>query len=128
MLPKGPNSLSLCAAQVVVAVEHYRDWAAAGYCTTGFCGYCVRELVGPAREDYPISIPLMQHANLPQKVFESAVVLAQQSQEGPNIEVSMTLWQLALIRFESDAVGEDWGSGAWDSALRWQLTSTHNLP
>ena len=25
-------------------------------------------------------------------------------------------------------LGEDWGSGAWASGLRWQLTSTHNLP
>ena len=41
----------LCAAQVVVAVEHYRAWAAAGYCTTGFCRYCVRELVGPVSEN-----------------------------------------------------------------------------
>ena len=63
------------------------------------------------REDHPISSTLMQHANLPPKVFESAVVFAQQSQEGPNIEASMTLWQLALIRFVPDAVGEDWLTG-----------------
>ena len=81
------------------------------------------------REDYPLRIALMQHANLPPRVFESAVTFAQEvvSSVVSSVESDgrTPLWQLVLIRFESDAAGDDWNAGGWAADLRWQIVSSY---
>ena len=76
---------------------------------------------------YPLRIPLMQHADLTPGVFESAVSFAQGVASSLELGVETGPWHLALIRFESDAAGEDWSAGGWAADLRWQIVSTHRL-
>ena len=78
-------------------------------------------------ENYPYRIALMQHANLPPAVFASAVAFAQAVVNDLEVPANTTAWQLALIRFESDAAGEDWSGGRWAADLRWQLVNSHSL-
>ncbi len=77
--------------------------------------------------NYPYRIALMQHANLPPAVFASAVAFAQAVVNDLEVPAATTAWQLALIRFESDAAGEDWSGGRWAADLRWQLVNNHPL-
>ena len=76
-------------------------------------------------ENHPYRIALMQHANLPPAVFASAVAFAQAVVNDLEVPANTTAWQLALIRFESDAAGEDWSGGRWAADLRWQLVNNH---
>ena len=78
-------------------------------------------------ENNPYRIALMQHANLPPAVFASAVAFAQAVVNDLEVPANTTAWQLALIRFESDAAGEDWSGGRWAADLRWQLVNSHPL-
>ena len=78
-------------------------------------------------ENYLYRIALMQHANLPPAVFASAVAFAQAVVNDLEVPAATTAWQLALIRFESDAAGEDWSGGRWAADLRWQLVNNHPL-
>lgn len=84
-----------------------------------------------APESYPLRIALMQHANLPPRVFESALTFAQEvvSSVVRNLELGgdTRLWHLVLIRFESDAAGDDWSAGGWAADLRWQIVSSYPL-
>ena len=75
--------------------------------------------------NYLYRIALMQHANLPPAVFASAVAFAQAVVNDLEVPTATTAWQLALIRFESDAAGEDWSGGRWAADLRWQLVNNH---
>ena len=77
--------------------------------------------------NYPYRIALMQHANLPPAVFASAVAFAQAVVNDLEVPANTTAWQLALIRFESDAAGDDWSGGRWAADLRWQLVNNHPL-
>ena len=77
--------------------------------------------------NYLYRIALMQHANLPPAVFASAVAFAQAVVNDLEVPAATTAWQLALIRFESDAAGEDWSGGRWAADLRWQLVNNHLL-
>ena len=77
--------------------------------------------------NYLYRIALMQHANLPPAVFASAVAFAQTVVNDLEVPANTTAWQLALIRFESDAAGEDWSGGRWAADLRWQLVNSHPL-
>jgi hypothetical protein len=36
-------------------------------------------------------------------------------------------WQLVLLRFESDAAGEDWSQGGWAADLRWNLLASYPI-
>ena len=77
--------------------------------------------------NYLYRIALMQHASLPPAVFASAVAFAQAVVNDLEVPAATTAWQLALIRFESDAAGEDWSGGRWAADLRWQLVNSHPL-
>ena len=77
------------------------------------------------REDCPLRIGLMLHGNLPPRVFESAVTFAQEVVASLIVDQSVEIWQLVLIRFESDAAGEDWSAGGWAADLRWQIVSSY---
>ena len=77
------------------------------------------------RENNPYRIALMQHANLPPAVFASAVAFAQAVVNDLEVPAATTAWQLAFIRFESDAAGDDWSGGRWAADLRWQLVNSH---
>jgi 2'-5' RNA ligase len=80
-----------------------------------------------AKEDYRPHIMLMQHARLSPRVFESAVEFARGVVRELQVPNSARAWRLVLVRFESDAAGEDWDSGRWASDLRWQVLDSYPL-
>ncbi len=81
----------------------------------------------PSSDDYKPHISLMQHAELPPTAFESAVVFAGaviKDLESPN---ETRAWQLVLLRFESDAAGDDWSQGGWAADLHWNLLAIYPI-
>ncbi len=78
----------------------------------------------PSLQNYHPRISLMQHAELPPTVFESAVVFAGAVINDLDIPNETRAWQLVLLRFESDAAGEDWSHGGWAADLRWNLLAS----
>ena len=81
----------------------------------------------PSFDEYRLHISLMQHAELPPSVFESAVVFAGAVIKDLEIPNETRAWQLVLIRFESDAAGEDWSHGGWAADLRWNLLASYPI-
>ena len=82
------------------------------------------------QENYRPRIALMQYASLPPRVFESAVTFAQAVVADLPVPERASPWQLALIRFESYAAGEDWADwnrGGWAADLRWQFINSYPL-
>ena len=78
--------------------------------------------------EYPLThISLMQHAELPPMVFDSAVVFAGEVVRDLAISNETRAWQLVLLRFESDAAGEDWSQGGWAADLRWNLLTSYPI-
>ena len=69
----------------------------------------------------------MQHAELPPTVFDSAVVFAGAVVRDLEIPNETPAWQLVLLRFESDAAGEDWSHGGWAADLRWNLLASYPI-
>ena len=81
----------------------------------------------PSSDEYRPHISLMQHAELPPTVFESAVLFAGAVIEDLEIREETRAWQLVLLRFESDATGEDWSRGGWAADLRWNLLASYPI-
>ena len=81
----------------------------------------------PSTDDYRPHISLMQHAELPPTVFDSAVVFAGEVVRDLAISNETRAWQLVLLRFESDAAGEDWSQGGWAADLRWNLLTSYPI-
>ena len=80
-----------------------------------------------AGEDYQPRLPLMQYAHLPPAVFEDAVEFARATVADLQVPGDTSAWRLLLLRFESDAAGDDWSGGAWAADLRWELLASHPL-
>ncbi len=78
-------------------------------------------------ECYHPHISLMQHAELPPTVFESAVLFAGAVIKDLEIRSETRAWQLVLLRFESDVAGEDWSQGGWAADLRWSLLASYPI-
>ena len=110
------------------AVDEPRQLREAVFETLGQV-YGLASYLEPHREaggkDFPLRVALMQHANLPPRVFESAVTFAQEVVSSLIVDQSAEMWQLVLIRFESDAAGDDWSAGGWAADLRWQIVSSY---
>ncbi len=81
----------------------------------------------PQQDNPALRIALMQRSNLPPAVFQSAVTFAAGAFDGSELPQCATLGQLVLIRFESDAAGDDWNQGGWAADLRWQVINSHPL-
>ena len=84
--------------------------------------------------DTPVDTPetglrfaLMQFANLPEPVFQSATRFAQGVVTGLDLAERCAVSEIILYRYESDAVGDDWNSGGWALDLRWQIVNCYPL-
>ena len=75
----------------------------------------------------PLSLPLLQHANLPEPVFQSAAGFAQEVLRELLLPAAARFNQLILLRFESAAAGEDWSDGSWAADLRFQWVNAQPL-
>ena len=78
-------------------------------------------------EEFQPHLPLMQFARLPHGVFADAVEFAQAVAADLQIPSGTQAWRLLLLRFESDAAGDDWSAGAWAADLRWELLASYPL-
>ncbi len=76
---------------------------------------------------YRPHLPLMQFARLPDGVFSDAVEFAQAVVADLGVPATTRAWRLPLLRFHSDAAGDEWSGGAWAADLRWEPLSSHPL-
>lgn len=72
-------------------------------------------------------LPLVQFARLPHGVFSDAVEFAQAAVAGLGVPDTTRAWRLLLLRFHSEAAGDDWSGGGWALDLRWEPLSSHRL-
>lgn len=79
------------------------------------------------RENFHPHITLMQHAQLSPAVFSSAVEFATSVLRDLQVPNTTRAWQMVMLRFESDAAGEDWDHGRWAADLRWQILEAYAL-
>ena len=82
---------------------------------------------GSSGENYHPHINLMQHADLPASVFDSAVDFARAVLRDLEVPNDTRAWQMLFIRFESDAAGNDWGAGRWAADLRWRVLAAYPM-
>ena len=78
-------------------------------------------------EDYRSRLPLMTYAQLPPDVYDDAVEFARDVVTDLQVPADSRAWRLLLLRFQSDAAGDDWSGGAWAADLRWELLASHPL-
>jgi hypothetical protein len=60
-------------------------------------------------------------------VFADAVEFAKEVVDGSEMPSMARAWRLLLIRFQSQAAGDDWSDGSWAADLSWQVLSSHEL-
>ena len=90
----------------------------------------VDELPGaavPASNDYHPKISLMEHAGLPSAVMADASEFAQGVAIDVGVPTVARAWRLVLLRYHSEAAGEDWSNGSWASDIRWEHLSSYVL-
>ena len=76
---------------------------------------------------YRPHLPLMQFARLPEGVFSDAAEFARTVVADLVVPATTKAWRLPLLRFHSEAAGDDWSSGGWAADLRWEPLSSHPL-
>ena len=77
--------------------------------------------------DYRPHVPLMQYATLPTDVMSDALEFARGVIGDLAVPESTTAWRLLLVRFQSQAAGEDWSGGRWAADLSWDIVSSYRL-
>jgi hypothetical protein len=77
--------------------------------------------------NYRPHVPLMQYANLPATIFEDAAEFARAVVADLQIPDAARAWRLLLLRFISEAAGDDWEGGRWAADLRWELLASYPL-
>ena len=76
---------------------------------------------------YRPHLPLMQFARLPHSVFSDAVEFAHAAVADLGVPGTTSAWRLHLLRFHSEAAGDDWSGGGWAADLSWEPLSSHPL-
>ena len=82
---------------------------------------------GVVEENYRPHLPLMQYANLPAPVFADAVEFARAVVSDLQLPQATKAWKLMLLRFESNAAGDNWDGGRWAADLRWNALTSYSL-
>ena len=81
----------------------------------------------PDQDEFHPKINLMEYADLPLPVMADAAEFA----KGVAIDVGVPsvarAWRLVLVRYHSDAAGDDWSHGSWASDIRWEHLSSYVL-
>ena len=76
---------------------------------------------------YHPKINLLEHANLPSAVMADAFDFAKGVAVDVGVPTVAPAWRLVLLRYHSEAAGDDWGHGAWASDVRWEYVSSYVL-
>ena len=87
----------------------------------------VSSSVATGGEGYKPRLPLMQYAQLPSSVFGDAVEFAHAAVTDLQVPIDTQAWRLLLLRFQSEAAGDDWSEGRWALDLSWELLASHPL-
>ncbi len=91
----------------------------------------VQELPGavPPPEDgeFHPKISLMEYAGLPPAVMADASDFAKGVAIDMGVPAVARAWRLVLLRYHSEAAGDDWSHGGWASDLRWEHISSYVL-
>ena len=70
---------------------------------------------------------LLQHSGLSSEVFRSAARFAEGVVNGLQLSSQVSVSEMALFRFESDAANEEWSEGSWASDLSWRMVNSYEL-
>ena len=80
-------------------------------------------------QEFEPHFPLLENGLLEPKVFEQAVRFSTQVVEDRRVDQehpeAREFW---LVRYESDAAGEDWSNGSWAADLRWSIIESISVP
>ncbi|MCH7606651.1 MAG: 2'-5' RNA ligase family protein [Chloroflexi bacterium] len=80
-----------------------------------------------AGDDYWPHISLMQYATHVSEVFADAMEFARDVVADLQLPASTHAWRLLLVRFRSEAAGNDWTGGRWAADLSWETLSSYSL-
>ena len=78
-------------------------------------------------DDYRPHITLMQYAKLPVTVDADALEFARAVVDDLQLPATTRAWRLLLVRFMSEAAGDDWAGGRWAADLSWEVLSSYPL-
>lgn len=81
----------------------------------------------PDGKDFHPKINLMEHAGLPPTVMADASDFAKGVAVDVGVPDAARAWRLVLLRYHSEAAGDDWSVGDWATDLRWEYLSSHVL-
>ena len=91
----------------------------------------VQELPGavppPEHVEFHPKINLMEYAGLPPAVMADASDFAKGVAIDMGVPPVARAWRLVLLRYHSEAAGDDWSHGGWASDLRWEHLSSYVL-
>ena len=72
-------------------------------------------------------INLMEYADLPLAVMAEASDFAKGVAVDLGVPAAARAWRLVVLRYHSEAAGEDWSHGGWAPDLRWEYLSSYAL-
>ncbi len=81
----------------------------------------------PEYGEYHPKINLMEYAGLPLAVMADAADFAKGVAIDMGVPAVARAWRLVLLRYQSEAAGDDWSHGGWASDLRWEHLSSYVL-
>jgi hypothetical protein len=69
----------------------------------------------------------MEYANLPPIVMADATEFAKGVAKDVGVPVVARAWRLVLLRYHSEAAGDDWSHGSWANDVSWEYLSSYTL-
>ena len=81
----------------------------------------------PEYGEFHPKINLMEYAGLPPAVMADASDFAKSVAIDMGVPAVARAWRLVLLRYHSEAAGDDWSHGGWASDLRWEYLSSYVL-
>ena len=79
----------------------------------------------PENRGFHPKITLMEHANLPPAVMAEAFDFAKGVATDIGVPSVARAWRLVVLRYHSEAAGDDWSHGGWAPDLRWEYLSSY---
>ena len=72
-------------------------------------------------------IALLEHGGLPLTVLADATEFARGVSIDLGIPAVARVWRLVILRYSSNAAGDDWSNGRWASDLSWKCLNSYVL-
>ena len=81
----------------------------------------------PESGQFHPKINLIEHAHLPSAVMADASYFAKGVAIDIGVPAVARAWRLVLLRYHSEAAGDDWSNGGWAPDLSWEHLSSYVL-